>query len=40
MKSYSRVLNGEMVGGGDVIVINQQSPVMNQGPLLTNNPGY
>ena len=39
VKNYSRVLNGEMVGGGDVIIINQQSPVVNQGPLLTNNPG-
>ena len=40
VKNYSRVLNGDMVGGGDVVIINQQSPVMNQGPLLTNNPGY
>ena len=38
VKNYSRVLNGEMVGGGDVVIITQQSPVVNQGPLLTNNP--
>ena len=39
VKLYSRTLNGEMVGGGgNVIIINQQSPNMNQGPLLTNNP--
>jgi hypothetical protein len=38
VKMYSRTLNGEMVGGGgNVVIINQQSP-NNQGPFLTNNP--